>query len=186
MSDRQSLLEIILAINPFDEVEVAHIRDTKAWIQSGARLYRVRKPDVPPKHLVSYFVVLDESARSVMLVDHVKARLWLPAGGHVEPGEDPRTTVTREAKEELSIDADFSTSLGDTPFFITVTETIGEGKHTDVSLWYVIRGGVNDQYEYDHSEFDSYKWFTFDEVLSTDPDLLDPHMHRFIKKLMGV
>lgn len=186
MSDRQSLLEIILSINPFDEVEASHIRDAKEWIESDAPLYRVRKPDVPPKHLVSYFVLLDESASKVLLVDHIKAKLWLPAGGHVEPGEDPSTTVTREAKEELGIDADFCTSLGDMPFFITVTETRGEGKHTDVSLWYVIKGNINDQYMYDHSEFDSYKWFTFDEVLSADAATLDPHMHRCIKKLIGV
>ncbi|MFI5343447.1 MAG: NUDIX domain-containing protein [Chlamydiales bacterium] len=37
------------------------------------------------------------------LVDHKKANLWLPAGGHVEPNEHPRETVKREILEELSI-----------------------------------------------------------------------------------
>jgi 8-oxo-dGTP pyrophosphatase MutT (NUDIX family) len=39
----------------------------------------------------------------VLLVDHKNARLWLPTGGHVEEGEDPRATVVRELKEELGL-----------------------------------------------------------------------------------
>lgn len=31
--------------------------------------------------------------------------MWLPPGGHVEPGEDPWQTVVRECREELHIDA---------------------------------------------------------------------------------
>ena len=44
------------------------------------------KPDVPPKHLVSYFALVDERRGKLLLVDHKLAGLWLPSGGHVEPG----------------------------------------------------------------------------------------------------
>jgi 8-oxo-dGTP pyrophosphatase MutT (NUDIX family) len=63
----------------------------------------------------------------VLLGDHVKSGLWLPSGGHVEHGEDPRDTVDREAFEELGIRARFHDRLGaGRPFFLTVTPTLGE------------------------------------------------------------
>ncbi|WP_198139660.1 NUDIX domain-containing protein [Candidatus Orientia mediorientalis] len=43
----------------------------------------------------------------MLLVDHKKALLWLPSGGHVEIAEDPKTTIERECLEELNVTADF-------------------------------------------------------------------------------
>src|SRR5215475_6387184 len=91
----------LLAVVPFDRQEQEHLSDALAWVASGAPLCRIEKPATPPKHLVSYFVVLDEDA--VLLVDHRNAGLWLPPGGHVEPGEHPRETVSREIREELNL-----------------------------------------------------------------------------------
>ena len=62
-------------------------------------------PGTPPKHVISYFVPVDARNRCLLLGDHRKSGLWLPPGGHVEDGEDPRDTVSREAAEELRIDA---------------------------------------------------------------------------------
>lgn len=118
-----------------------------------------------------------------MLIDHIKAALWLPTGGHVDIDEDPYDTVVREAYEELKITADFDTPIGDDPLFVTVTETKNTGIHTDVSLWYVIKGDADAELDFDTGEMNSYKWFTFDDVLATDASELDPHMHRFVKKL---
>jgi len=92
---------IVSKIKPFDPLEQSHIEQTLAWIDSGAPLFRTQKPDVPPKHLVSYFVLFDENAFKILLVDHKKAQLWLPPGGHVEVDEDPLETVKRECLEEL-------------------------------------------------------------------------------------
>lgn len=39
---------------------------------------------------MSYFLVASDT--QVLLVDHKNAQLWLPTGGHVEPGEHPRDT----------------------------------------------------------------------------------------------
>lgn len=175
--------DIVERIVPFDSIESEQVNDTLAWIDGGAQLCRISKPNNPPKHLVSYFLLFDQKARSVMLVDHIKSGLWLPNGGHVEPGEDPKTTVIREAYEELQIDASFETPFADKPLFLTVTQTVGEGRHTDVSLWYVIAGSRHDTLSYDASEMNGYKWLKFDEVLSTNIADLDPCMHRFIKKM---
>lgn len=89
----------LTAITPLDATEREHLADALAWVDSGAELCRVVKPATPPKHLVSYFAVVD--GEHIVLVDHKNAKLWLPTGGHVVPGEHPRTTVLREFEEEL-------------------------------------------------------------------------------------
>ena len=173
---RNVVHEEVASIEPFDEIERAHLRDALAWIDSGAELCRVQKPATPPKHLVSYFALVDHD--HVLLVDHKNAQLWLPSGGHVEPGEHPRATVARELREELGIE------LADdpgAPLMLTVTETVGiTAGHTDVSLWYVVRGDRGASLSFDTEEFHSVRWFRFDEApLSRS----DPHLARFLGKL---
>src|SRR5690348_12369838 len=87
----------IKLIKPFDEIERKHQTDAFKRFDSGAELFRLAKPATPPKHLVSYFAVID--GQTILLVDHKNAQLWLPTGGHVEPQEHPRTTVMRELEE---------------------------------------------------------------------------------------
>ena len=180
---RDVILSLIEAIEPYDDLELEHKNDVLAWIKSGAQLFRIAKPDNPPKHLVSYFVLFDDKTHQIMLIDHVNAELWLPAGGHVEINENPETTVVREAMEELTIDARFDTVFGSCPLFVTVTETKGTNTHTDVSLWYVIGGDSSHTLIFDRAEMNSYKWLSFDEVSGVDISELDPHMHRFVGKM---
>ncbi len=177
---RNSIATIVCAIQPYDDLEAEHIRETLRWIASGAPLCRLQKPDVPPQHLVSYFILLDPSYQQVLLVDHRKSGLWLPSGGHVEPGEHPRATVEREAQEELRIAAQFF--LPD-PLFLTVTQTVGQtAGHTDVSLWYVLIGDCQQSLDYDHDEFVQIVWFPFRYLPS---ERTDPHLGRFAAKLMN-
>ena len=139
-SIREHIHTLIRAIIPYDDVEQEHINDTCLWIESGEPIFRVQKPDVPNKHLVSYFVLFDDVHQKILLVDHKKALLWLPSGGHVEIDEDPKTTVERECLEELNVTADFWSPH---PLFLTSTVTVGlTAGHTDVSLWYVLKGDV--------------------------------------------
>lgn len=171
-------------ISPCDALEREHIEDVLSWIDSGADLFRIEKPDKPPKHLVSYFVLVDPGTRSLLLVDHIKAQLWLPSGGHVDLNENPRDTVVRELREELNKAAVFLRN-DDKPFFVTVNETGGlTPGHIDVSLWYLVRGSVNEFLKFDKSEFNDIEWFTFDEVLESDPVIFDRHMVRFTQKLI--
>ncbi len=100
-------MKIVAAIEPLDDLEREHRDSTLLWIRSGAPIFRTLKPDVPPKHLVSYFALVDEQRGKILLVDHKLAGLWLPSGGHVEPDEDPRATVIREIAEELNLAAEF-------------------------------------------------------------------------------
>lgn len=180
---RDRIRQLVSSIRPFDELEAAHLASTIAWIDSGAELCRIEKPATPPKHLVSYFVLIDPRRRKLLLIDHIKAGLWLPAGGHVERHEHPNATVEREIQEELNIAADFASS---DPLFITQTVTVGmTAGHTDVSLWYVLKADSNCEIAYDPEEFNGYRWFGYDEILGADISTLDPHMHRFSRKLFA-
>jgi len=182
---RDAIISELQSITPHDDMEQLHIDDVANWLQGANNIFRIAKPDNPPKHLVSYFVVYDPDAQKLLLVDHITANMWLPSGGHVEIDEHPRETVRREATEELELVADFSI-IGEAPAFITVTETRGPGTHTDVSFWYVIAGNSTEELNYDTREMRGLKWLKFDEVLAMEDELLDPHMKRFVYKLDGM
>lgn len=175
---RSSIHHLVSLIRPLDSLEQEHIDFVLRWIESGSELFRIEQPATPDIHLVSYFVVASSSMDHFLLVDHKKAKLWLPPGGHVEPDEHPKETVRREAKEELGIEADF---LFDEPIFLTVRKTAGTvSSHTDVSLWYVLKGNTQISLDYDPDEFHQIRWFEVDEIPFLNSD---PHMGRFIKKL---
>ena len=127
---RDQILEELRTIIPHDQVERDHLDDAVSWVRSGVELFRLVKPDTPPKHLVSYFALVDNG--HILLVDHRNAQLWLPAGGHVEPGEHPRATVERELQEELGVTLDAPVGA---PLMVTCTRTVGfTAGHVDVSL----------------------------------------------------
>ena len=179
---RNEILKLVEDIKPYDAEEVEHVLDAIAWIESGAEIFRIAKPDVPPKHLVSYFLLVDVKKRKVLLLDHVKSGLWLPSGGHVEKDEHPNDAVEREIKEELNMPAEF---LSKTPFFLTQMVTVKTTKeHTDVCLWYVLKGDSEKEIAFDPEEFYGYEWMSFAEVLTMNIEKLDIHMHRFMKKLI--
>lgn len=175
---RSAIRQEIERIEPLDEREARAKHDVLLWVDSAAEICRVIKPATPPKHLVSYFAVVD--GQYLLLVDHIKAGLWLPAGGHVELQEHPRETVRREAREELSLAAEF---LHDGPLFLTVTQTVGQtARHSDVSLWYVLRGSRAESVDYDRTEFHRVEWFHRHHV---PLERTDPELGRFMRKLYG-
>jgi 8-oxo-dGTP pyrophosphatase MutT (NUDIX family) len=177
---------MLAAISPWDNQERSDLRFTNDWMQTGAPIYRTRKPDEPDIHLVSYFVVADPHRQALLLVEHINAGLLLPPGGHVEPLEHPWVTVERECPEELFIEAEPLPQTGTAPFFATATVTRGPGRHTDVSLWFCVSSEPSDVIAYDPAEFHSIRWMTADDILQTPIDLLDPNLHRATRKLSEV
>jgi 8-oxo-dGTP diphosphatase len=173
---RAAIRDEVASIKPLDELEVIHRTDALAWIDSGAPLCRTAKPATPPKHLVSYFAVGE--GNHILLVDHKSAQLWLPPGGHVEPGEHPRDTVVRELKEELGLVAAHDIAE---PLMVTCTTTVGlTAGHVDVSLWYVVSADKRESIQFDEQEFAGVKWFRFSDLLLHRSD---PHLGRFVAKL---
>ncbi|MFH8738759.1 MULTISPECIES: NUDIX domain-containing protein [unclassified Streptomyces] len=110
--------------------------------------------------------------------------LWLWAGGHVEPGEDPWATVVRKCREELGIEAVASPITDEHPPLARRHPDPGDGLHADVSLWYLLNADAITTY--DRSKFDAIRWLTDEQVLEESDELLDPHMHRFTRKLKQV
>ncbi len=179
---RKTLSKLIQEIRPFDELEKEHIADALAWISSGVEVYKITGPDIPPKHLTAYGVLIDSTVKKILLVDHIKAELWLPAGGHIERDEHPKNTVSREIQEELGISVNF---LSENPFFLTQAVTVGKtAGHTDVCFWYVLRGDTSQPIVYDTKEFNGYQWFGFDEILQEEKPIFDPYMKRFVRKFL--
>jgi 8-oxo-dGTP diphosphatase len=173
---RAAIRDEVASILPLDEVEENHRADVLAWIDSGAPLCRTAKPATPPKHLVSYIAVID--GRDMLLVDHKNAQLWLPPGGHVEPGEHPRETVVRELFEELKVVSKHDISE---PLMVTCSTTVGlTAGHDDVSLWYVVAVDRSQNIQFDQQEFAQIRWFGYSDV---PIHRSDPYLGRFLAKL---
>jgi 8-oxo-dGTP diphosphatase len=180
-SVRTEIERMVHSLVPFDTEEQEHLTFTNDWIASGAEIFRTAKPAIPDPHLVSYFLLVDGAENKVLLVDHKKAGLWLPAGGHVEVNEHPKETVKREITEELGIQADF---LSHNSFFLTKAKTVGQtAGHTDISLWYILKGCSSATYAFDKEEFLQVRWFSPTEI---PYERSDPHLMRCIKKLISL
>ncbi|MEI7653487.1 MAG: NUDIX domain-containing protein [bacterium] len=182
---------LVNSIIPYDQLEKDHIRDIDDWISSGVPIFRIKKDAIPPKHLVSYALVIDPDHEKVLLFDHKKAKRMLPSGGHIEMNEMPLAAAKRELKEELGLSLEAYSPDGiqtEVPFFVTVTQTVGISEpHTDVSLWYLFTEDSTKSFQSDGTEssveFDGFHWLGFDEIMSTPIEQFDLHMHRLIMKI---
>lgn len=175
--------ELVGDIEPGDALEQEHRTDTLKWLETTNDVFRRAKPATPERHLVSYVVLVDPDDASTLLVDHIRAGLWLPPGGHVEPGEHPRDTACREAREELGIDPVLVEPQG-RPSFIAATPTGGiDAGHVDVSLWYLLAGRRDMDLVIDVTEFNEARWWSPAQVQTADPKCLDPHYLRFVAKV---
>jgi 8-oxo-dGTP pyrophosphatase MutT (NUDIX family) len=174
---------IVAGIDPADDHEARDRRDTLDWIAGGAPLCRTAKPATPPEHLVSYAVVVDPAAGQLLLADHRLAGLWLPTGGHVEPGEHPADTARRELREELGVDAPHLGGV-DTPLMVTrrVTQGLTAG-HMDVSLWYCFALDRRRPIRHDPGEFHAVRWWSSTDIAHGPTTRFDPNLPRFVAKL---
>lgn len=173
---RSEIKSLASQIQPLDTKEEETIAFVKDWINSGVEIFRIKKPDIPSPHVVSYFMPIDQKEKKLLLVDHKKANLWLPAGGHVELNEHPKDTASREMVEELGTQLEF---LLEKPLFISMNET-EENPHLDVSFWFILKAGIGTKFHFDEGEFRDIRWFSPEEI---PVDKSDPHMQRFLKKL---
>ena len=183
---RERVDAALCGIEPLDATEADHRADALAWVRSDAPIWRTSKPATPPEHLVAYFLLVDAGARRCLLVDHRLAQLWLPTGGHVEPGEDPVATVARECREEVGFTAPLLGGLSSQPLFVTRRMTGGlDPGHVDVSLWYVCDADARRPVEFDPREFRAARWWPLDELATSDAAGFDPNLPRFVVKLLG-
>jgi len=176
---------LVSGIEPTDDLGQEHRRNALSWLAGTDDIFRRVKPLTPSPHLVSYFLPVDRQAGSVLLCDHRLSGLWLPTGGHVEPGEHPLDTVRREAAEELGVTAQLDAAFQDQPFFLTMTETVGPPttRHMDVSLWFALASRVGQPLHPDQREFVQVRWWTVAELRHADLDRFEPHLLRALDAL---
>lgn len=179
----EEVSQLVEGLQPLDEFERADQDRALAWLASTGDIWRRAKPATPSPHLVSYVLLVDPDQRRVLLCDHRLSGLWLPTGGHVEPGEHPLETVRRETAEELGLTE--VTLLPDVPapFFTTWTRTVGQERHVDVSLWFALHGRESEPLDWDRREFHTVRWWHGDEVDAADPAQFDPQLGRALDKL---
>lgn len=176
---------LVSGIEPTDDLGREHSRNALSWLAGTDDIFRRVKPLTPSPHLVSYFLPVDRPGGRVLLCDHRLSGLWLPTGGHVEPGEHPLDTVRREIVEELGVTAQPDTAFGDKPFFLTMTETVGSPamRHVDVSLWFALAGRAGQPLHPDQREFAQVRWWTIAELRHADLDQFEPHLLRALDAL---
>ena len=185
---RTKIANLIRSVEPLDQKEQEHINDALAWIESGVEIFRIEKPATPLKHLVSYSVLVDSVEKKILLLDHRKALLMLPSGGHINKNELPLDAAKRELIEELSIQSQSLFPETESPLFVTTMETVGNTPgHIDVSLWYVFEGNsslpINNETEEFKKEFSGFHWLSFEDILAMPLETINPDMHRFVQKL---
>ncbi|MDE1810858.1 MAG: NUDIX domain-containing protein [Candidatus Micrarchaeota archaeon] len=124
------------------------------------------------KCIVAGCIIL--SGAKVLLLKHKKLGMWLPPGGHVDPGEFPNEAAVREAKEETGLDVklirntdiDFSSSdaaVLESPFAIVqenVKYKTGMHIHFDLVYLATVSGGEQAMNE----ESTEMRWFTKEEL----------------------
>lgn len=93
------------------------------------------------------------------------------------------TDQALEAREELGVDVRFHEGFGDQPFILSVTQSRGQHSHTDVTMWFVLRGDRTEAMTPDPGEFRGIGWFGLDEPVDWSATHFDPHMARFVMKL---
>jgi 8-oxo-dGTP diphosphatase len=182
---KSMIVGLVSGIVPTDDLGQKHRQNALTWLAGTDDIFRRVKPLTPSPHLVSYFLLVDRPAGSVLLCDHRLSGLWLPAGGHVEPGEHPLDTVRREAVEELGVIARPDAASQDGPFFLTMTETVGPlaTRHVDVSLWFALAGHVGQPLRPDQREFVQVRWWTVAELREAALGRFEPHLPRAMDAL---
>lgn len=115
------------------------------------------------EHFCSFFLPIDITSRSIYLVDHIKAKMWIPPGGHIEKNESPKDTVMREFKEELG----YTLKKERIDLFTLSITTIEDPKRTckiHFDFWYAVFIPKRD-FRFLRKEFHDGRWFSFEKGL---------------------
>lgn len=169
---------LVVGIQAGDPILEGHRIEVLTWLDGTDDVFRRQRPATPPQHLVAYVLPVDPATGAVLIGDHRRSGLWLPPGGHVEPGEHPADTAGRELAEELGLEVSADHSWA--PSFLSVAKTRPPDVHTDVSLWFCLPLLRSATLTPDPREFGSVRWWDHAELAAADPERLDPHLGRFV------
>lgn len=160
MKERNHYTEAIATIRPFDQRESQDIQQTLEWLQSAKQIH---KPHNMAEHLGVLSLVLSPDRKQTFMLNHKKAQMWLPPGGHVNKGQTFEEAVKSEIAEELGVEAKF---LEPAPFFLSRTLTHGSNAgHVDVTAWFILEGNPSVTYDIQEKEASEGKWIALSELL---------------------
>lgn len=176
---RASYIEAIQTITPHDELEGRDVEKTLEWLRSASAL---NKPHNMDEHLGVLAVLLSPDRLHTYLLNHKKAQLWLPPGGHVDIGKKLHECAVDETREELGIEE--PKLVLETPIFLTRTLTQGKNAgHIDVTSWYVLEADREAIMHIQEKEASESGWVEITALLQT-PGL--SNLHRGFQKLRSI
>jgi len=114
-------------------------------------------------HICSFFLPINKKTKSIYLIDHIKAKMWIPPGGHIENKEHPVQTVIREFEEEL----DHKLTNEKTRLFDLSITPINRPWHNCMihyDFWYLVEV-EKISFNYLKKEFYQGGWFDFNNGL---------------------
>lgn len=159
---RASYLSAISSIAPWDDLEVRDISIVKAWLQQASFL---NKPYNMDMHLGVLCPILSPDFAYTYLINHRKAQMWLPPGGHVDFGVTLEQAACQELEEELGLKN--SSPLSNCPTFLVRTLTQGQNAgHIDVTSWYPFWGDPSTSYSVQAKEASQGKWISISEIFT--------------------
>lgn len=121
------------------------------------------------RHFTVAVFVVDDGR--VVLMKHPRLGIWLPPGGHIEPGELPDEAALREVKEETGLDIvllgdkgpDFGVRPLTRPAGIQL-EPIGPGhEHIDLVYFAAVREGASRELK-SETGTDGLGWYTLEQA----------------------
>jgi 8-oxo-dGTP pyrophosphatase MutT (NUDIX family) len=131
-------------------------------------------------HFCAFFLPVNRNNKTIFLVDHIKAKGWVPPGGHIDKNEVPPETVKREMFEEL----EYKIKNEVVELFdisrIEISDRDGCTVHND--LWFIVHFDRNHPFTYGKDEFHAGRWFSFEEALKI---MKTPEFREIIKKLQS-
>lgn len=125
-------------------------------------------------HFCATACVVNKQDNTILFIHHKKLNKWLFVGGHIELNEDPETAVCREVKEETNLDI---TLLGERypreedfikPF--ALQRNVVKDDHVHMDLFYIAIANNPEQIKAKEDEVLNYKWFTKEEIMSSNFD----------------
>jgi len=143
------------------------------------------QPPLPKELTAMALVVTASSPRQALLLQSRKHNLWMPPGGHVEPGENIFEAAIREAKEETGLDitpylpkpAQYDENRVEVPLPARIVEvhlTHGGKEHYHVDCMYRVEVPTALSVQRNDRETSDIRWVTLAELddLAIPADLL--------------
>jgi fructose-1,6-bisphosphatase/inositol monophosphatase family enzyme/8-oxo-dGTP pyrophosphatase MutT (NUDIX family) len=110
-------------------------------------------------HLTGSAVIV--SKRGVLLHEHIKLKIWIQPGGHIDILETPYDAAKREAFEETGI---MPIDPASDPILLSVAKVVGADGHTHADMRFLFYSGGEDPVP-PPSESQKVEWFNFETAI---------------------